>query len=193
MTKKPIATISLILTSIITTIAAPIFDYSIYGINGHPTQWLSFMPSAPFRHYGMGILGSPFIHLSLEHLATNMILFIPIGMMIERKKSGSFLFYKFGLIHVLVLSALLIIQVGFSFEGKSFLGSSHIVLGLYCYWSLTNKNYFLLFWTILLIVLGLWQSQGLETLMSHLTGMFVGCLLFAIGKLGSKLRLKSSN
>lgn len=193
MHTKPIATISIILLFIAMTFVAPIFDTSIYGVNGHPTDWMSFMPSSPFRHMGIGWISSPFIHLSLEHLAVNLFFFIPIAMMIERKKSATYLGFLFLVIHFQVLMALVLIDQFYSLEDKGFLGSSHIVIGLYSFWFLHNKRYGLFTVTLTVLVSGLWQSQSPLTTLAHGLGFLIGIVTLIFSHFIAVTRFKRSN
>jgi membrane associated rhomboid family serine protease len=192
MNHRPVATITFILISVAVTLMAPIFDYSVYGVNGHPTEWLSFLPSEPFRHMGLSLVVSPFLHINFQHLITNMIFFAPVAMMMERKKSGFFLTLHFSLIHTQVLLLLVMVNYFVPLDGKAFLGSSHVVIGLYTYWSLANKKYGMLFFALLMLSVGLWQSQSPLTLLAHALGFMVGVEILLLGRLRDKLRTKSS-
>ncbi len=77
-------------------------------------------------------------------------------------------------------------------DGKAFLGSSHVVIGLYTYWSLANKKYGMLFFALLMLSVGLWQSQSPLTLLAHALGFMVGVEILLLGRLRDKLRTKSS-
>lgn len=192
MNYRPLVTMALVLTSLIVTLVAPIFDSSFYGVNGHPTEWLSFSPDAPLRHYGLSLIFSPFLHISFLHLLTNMVVFMPVAMMIERKKSGSNLILRFLFIHFKVLIILVIVNALFPLGGKAFLGSSHVVVGLYTFWALNQKKYGMLLVPLLVLGIGLWDFSSL-TFLAHILGFLVGVGLFFLGSLLSKLRLKSSN
>jgi len=193
MNHRPVATISIILISFAVTLMAPIFDSSVYGVNGHPTEWLSFLPSEPFRHMGLSLVVSPFLHINFQHLITNMIFLAPVAMMMERKKSGFFLILHFFLIHSQVLLLLVMVNFLFPIDGKAFLGSSHVILGLYTFWSLANKKYGMLFFALLVLSVGLWQSQSPLTLLAHALGFIVGIEILLLGRLRDKLRSKSSH
>ncbi len=193
MNHRPAATISLILISVAVTLMAPIFDYSVYGVNGHPTEWLSFLPGDPFRHNGFSLVVSPFLHINFQHLLTNLIFFAPVAMMMERKKSGFFLALNCFLVHSQVLLLLVMVNHLFSLDGKAFLGSSHVIIGLYTYWSLANKKYGMLFFALLILGVGLWQSQSPLTLLAHTLGFIVGVEILLLGRLRDKLRSKSSH
>lgn len=172
---------------------APIFDYSVYGVNGHPTVWLSFSPDSPLRHGGLSWIVSPFLHLHFEHLITNMTLFVPVAMMMERKKSGKFLLLKFLSIHTLVLLALMFVSPFYPLSGKAFLGSSHVVIGLYCYWGLANKKYSMTVLALVILGIGLWQSQSPLTLLAHVLGFLIGFGILVTGSLWDKIRAKGTN
>lgn len=187
MKYRPFASVSLILLSFVVTVMISILDTSIYGINGHPTQWLSFLPHDPLRHMGLSLFISPFLHINLMHALFNMIFFIPLALMIERKKSGKFLAFSFFLHHALVLLSLVIVDLFFSLEGKAFLGSSHVITGLYIFWALYNKNYALLFWPLLIIGIGLREPQPL-ILLAHSLGLLVGVIVFYVIRLWDKFR-----
>lgn len=193
MKNRPIATISFVLFSVLVTFVAPIFDSSLYGVNGHPSEWLSFMPSMPFRHMGLSLILSPFLHLNFQHLVTNTILFIPVAMMVERKNSGRNLALNFFLIHFQVLFFLIFVTLFYPLEGKAFLGSSHVIIGLYSFWSITNKKYNLLYFSILILAVGLWQDQSHLTTLVHVLGLLTGLELSVFCRLRSKLRSKSTN
>ena len=192
MKQRPLITISLILISLVITLMAPIFDNSIYGFNHHPTEWLSFSPNAPLRHWGLSLIFSPFLHMNFVHVLTNMIFFIPVGMMIERKESGRFLAVSFVLLHALVLLLLVMVNLFFSLEGKAFLGTSHVVIGLYTFWSLKTKNFALLFWPLFIIGWGLWEPQPM-ILLAHTLGLFAGIKLFFWSRLWDKFRSQRSH
>lgn len=187
MKYRPFVSLSFILLSFIVTVMITILDTSIYGINGHPTQWLSFTPHEPLRHMGLSLLISPFLHINFMHVLVNMILFIPLALMIERKKSGKFLAVAFFLNHTLVLLLLVLVDLFFSLKGKAFLGSSHVVVGLYTFWALYNKNYALLFWPLLIIGVGFWEPQPL-TLLTHSLGLLAGVKIFHFVRIWDKFR-----
>jgi membrane associated rhomboid family serine protease len=172
---------------------APIFDSSIYGVNGHPTEWLSFLPSSPFRRMGLSLIFSPFLHINFQHLLTNMVFFTPVAMMMERKRSGVFLALNFFAIHFQVLLLLVVVNLFFPLYGKAFLGSSHVIIGLYSFWSLTNKKYGMLFFAFLILAVGLWQTQSPLTLLAHGLGFMVGIELLLLGRFWGKFGPKSSN
>lgn len=142
---------------------------------------------------GLSLLLSAFIHINTAHLLTNLAFFLPIAMMVERQRSGLFLAGAWFFIHFLVLLTLTGIAVLFPLGGNSFLGSSHIIVGLYGFWSLERKKYGLLFFALLIISAGLWENQSPFTLVAHFLGLLGGLLLFAIGHLRNKSRLKSAN
>lgn len=187
MNHRPVASIALILLSFAVTFIAPTFDSSFYGLDGHPSGWLSFSPQDPLRHMGLSLILSPFLHVNLIHLMTNVIVFIPVAMMMERKKSGSYLTFQFFLIHFLVLILLVLSNLLFPMGNKAFLGSSHIITGLYTFWALANKKYGLLVLPLFIISIGLWENQSL-TLLSHSLGFFAGVIFLILGRLHEKLR-----
>lgn len=189
---RPVATISFILTTLAVTFMAPAFDSSFYGVNGHPTEWLSFLPEDPFRQSGLSLLLSPFLHINFLHLMTNMIIFIPVALMMERKKSGSFLALNFFLIHFQVLLLLVLINYVFPLHGKAFLGSSHVIIGLYTLWGFSNKKYGLLAVPLLVLAIGLWDSNSLS-LLAHALGFVVGVELLFLGQIWSKLSSKRTH
>lgn len=192
MKYRPLATITLVLASFLVTFIAPIFDYSFYGENGHPTEWLSFLPSAPLRQAGLTLLFSPFLHINLTHFLTNMFFFLPVAMMVERKKSGMKLFLFFIMIHLETLLLLFITNAFIPLEGKAFLGSSHIVMGLYTYWALNQKKYGMMLIPLLVLSIGMWNSHGL-TLLAHMLGFIVGVELSIIGRLRERIGPQSAN
>lgn len=187
MQKRPYVTIALTLLSLAATFLAPAFDSSIYGVDGNSLEWLSFNPSSPFRHTGAGLIGSAFLHINIRHLLTNMIFFIPVGMMMERKESGFFLAKTFSLIHFQVLVALLLVHFLFPLTNRSFLGSSHVIIGLYTYWALTTQKYGLLLGPLLVLSLGLWD-EGHLSLLAHVLGFLAGAHLLLLGRLWRKFR-----
>jgi membrane associated rhomboid family serine protease len=191
--KRPLITISFTLISFTVMVMAPIFDSSVYGVNGHPTEWLSFLPNAPFRHMGLSLFFSPFLHINFQHLITNILIFLPVAMMIERKRSGAFLAVIFFSIHFQVLILLAVIDVFYPLDGKAFLGSSHVIIGLYSFWALTSKKMSMLYFGILLCAVGFFQSQGALTLLAHTLGLCTGIALLIPDRFGSKLRSKRPN
>lgn len=193
MNKQPIATISLSLLIIAITTLAPLLDTSIYALNEHPTMWMSFMPSTPLRYMGLTFVSSPFIHLNLEHLAVNLFFFIPIGMMVERKKTRGYLLLLYTVIHLLVLLSLAFIDNFYSFQMKSFLGSSHIVIGLYSYWFIKNRKFGSLLMTIIILIAGLWQTQSPLTILAHGLGFFAGVVALFTQRLTRLKNVKSSH
>lgn len=193
MKNRPLATISLILGATLMTMMAPVFDSSVYGINGHPTEWMSFMPSAPLRNSGIGILLSPFIHMNWQHLLTNMIFLTPVALMIERKAGRGYLWLRFFLLHLFVLSALYAAQFIIPMEGKAFLGASHVVTGMFTFWGLTTRSKGMLFLSIAMVAGSAWQSQDSLTIAAHLTGATMGIMLFVVSSLLKKLRLQGAN
>lgn len=190
MNNRPVATITLILMSIAVTIAAPAFDSSFYGFNGHPAEWLSFSPEAPFRHMGMGLIFSPFLHIHFWHLVTNIVVLIPVALMMERKKSGLYLVLEFIAIHLQVLIMLVLLHSVFPMEGKAFVGNSHVVAGLYTFWSLNRKKFRLLILPLSVIAIGLWDSNSLS-LIAHILGCLAGIVLYLLTVFGTKLALRA--
>lgn len=193
MKNKLNATISFLLLSFAITFMAPIFDSSFYGFNGHPIEWMSFLPTSPLRHAGISILFSPFLHLNTQHLLTNLFFFTPIAMMMERKRSGLFLALHFFLIHFQVLLLLVLVNVFYPLEGKAFLGSSHIIIGLYSLWSVANKKFAMMSFALLILVIGMWQGQGALTLLAHALGLLVGIETLFLGRLWVKFRSQPSH
>ncbi len=192
MNYRPVVTIVLILVSFLATLVAPIFDSSFYGENGHPTEWLSFLPTVPLRQSGLTLIFSPFLHINLSHLLTNMVILLPVALMIERKISGRKLILFFSLIHFQVLLLLVLADVFMSLEGKAFLGSSHIVIGLYTFWALNQKKYGMLFMPLLVLGIGIWNSHSL-TFLAHMLGFIVGVELLFLCRLWERVRPQHSN
>lgn len=192
MNYRPIATFFFILASILVTFVAPIFDSSFYGENGHPTQWLSFLPGDPLRQSGLTLLLSPFLHINLSHLLTNIIIFLPVALMMERKISGRRLILDFSLIHFQVLLLLVLVNAFIPLEGKAFLGSSHIVIGLYTFWALDQKKYGMLLMPLLVLGIGIWNSHT-PTLLAHMLGFIVGVELLFLRRFWERVRPDSSN
>lgn len=192
MKHRPITTITFFLLSLAVTLIAPTFDSSFYGVNGHPTEWLSFMPGAPLRHMGLSLIFSPLLHINVWHLITSLIVLAPVALMMERKKSGFFLALNFCLIHFQVLLFLVWINMFYPMEGKAFLGSSHVVIGLYTFWSLANKKYGMLSIPLIAISIDLWNSNSL-TLLAHTLGFVVGVEILLLGRLWNKVRPQSAN
>ena len=128
MKHKPFGTLSLLIIPVLVTASALVFDGSIYGVNAHPADWLGFAPAAPFQSKGLSWLLSAFLHLNFTHLATNLFVLFPIGMLIERKNSPRHLLGLSLLLHLMVLLSLMLWQSFSSLEGKAFLGSSHFTL-----------------------------------------------------------------
>lgn len=193
MRNRPLATLLIIIITLLVTFMAPIFDSSIYGVNAHPTEWLSFSPAQPFRYYGLSLFFSPFIHLGLQHLIVNIVLFSPIAMMVERKESKRFLLTQYFAIHFQVLILLMVMNLFFPMENKLFLGSSHIIMGLYSYWSLSQKKWGMLFLTFLVLPIGLWQNQSPLTIAAHAMGFLIGIEMLFLCSLWDKIRSKRSN
>lgn len=191
--RRPFATLVLIILCLAITIIAPIFDSSIYGVNGHPTLWLSFMPNHPLRNFGSSVILSPFIHLNFQHLITNLVLLTPISLMVERKTSARLLYGLFAAIHLMVICGLLFSALFFDLNDKGFLGASHIVIGLYAFWAALNKKWGLLLIPFLMIALGLWQAQGQLTILAHTLGLAMGLKLIILHNLWRKLRSHTSN
>lgn len=186
MRSRPLATLTLLIILIIGTFLAPAFDSSVYGVNGHPTEWLSFMPEAPLRTYGLTLIFSPFLHLNLNHLVTNLAFFIPVALIIERKKSAQFLALQFFFIHALVLIFLVTLQGLYPLNGKGFLGVSHIVIGLFSFWSIDQKKMGMFLISVMFIMAGFWQ--GTFTLLVHTLGFLAGLLVLLVPKLFRKIR-----
>ena len=183
MQNRPYASISLAVATLIVTFLAPAFDSSIYGVNGNPVQWMSFMPSGPFRHNGVSLLLAPFLHVNLQHLGINLLLFLPVALMIERKLSGKSLLADFLAIHVLTMVVLVLSAHTFSIGTASFVGLSHIVTGLYAYWSLRQKKYSLMVFALAILLTGFWQDQNPLTILAHGLGLVSGIMLFGAGQL----------
>lgn len=186
MKTRPYATISLIVLSVIVTFIAPAFDSSIYGVNGSPLQWWSFMPAQPFRQLGLTLLLAPFLHLNTEHLLINTILLVPVGLMIERKQSAKHLAITFLSIHLLTMVLLIISSTFGNLSNAYFLGMSHIVAGLYSYWALVNRKFSLLIFAAGILIAGFWKNQNPLTLLAHGLGIASGVILFGLGRLRRK-------
>lgn len=146
------------------------------------------MPEAPFRAYGLTLLFSPFIHLGLQHLLTNFILLVPVAMMIERKKSSSFLLSLFFILHFTILSLLVLFHQLRPISGLAFLGMSHVIIALITYWALITRRYGMLMFAVFILAMGWWQAQSSMTLLAHTLGLLVGACLFALGRSWQKLR-----
>lgn len=188
MNSRPLTTIAFLVLSFGITIGASVFDSSLFGHDGHPTLWLSFMPEDPFRLYGLSIIFSPFLHLGLQHLITNFILLVPVAMMIERKKSGPFLAGLFVTLHLIILATMILLHQFKSMTGAGFLGMSHVIIALITYWSLSTKRYGMLMFAAFILAMGWWQSQSSLTILAHAIGLIVGALLFAVSSSWQKLR-----
>ncbi|MGE3609493.1 MAG: hypothetical protein AB7I27_07895 [Bacteriovoracaceae bacterium] len=193
MKNKPVATISILILTVLITWIAPIFDSSLYGVNGHPTEWLSFYPAHPLNHFGAGLFASPFLHLNGQHLFTNLILFFPLAMVIERKESALFLLKFFILFHFQILLMLICLNEVIPLEGKYFLGSSHIILAFYSFWGLSQKKWFLLGFSLLALMIGYWQGQSHLTTWAHAIGIFVGIETLFLSSFWNKIRPKRSH
>ncbi len=193
MQKKPWASIILVLLTMIVTFMAPVFDTSVYSVNGHPTEWLSFLPESPFRHYGSGIFLSSLLHMNATHLFTNLFFFTPLALMMERKTSGGYLILKFCALHLLVLLGLVLTHILFPLQGKGFIGMSHLVVGLYAYWGITQKKYGFLFFALAMIGIGLWLDQSPLTHLAHSLGLASGLCLVFLSKLWCKVRPKPAH
>jgi membrane associated rhomboid family serine protease len=186
MKQRPYATLGLILASLVVTATAAIFDGSIYGVESHATDWLSFSPAQPFRQFGLSWLLSAFLHLNINHLVTNLVILIPVALMIERKEKASHLVAISTLIHLMVLISLIIWQFFSTLQGKSFLGSSHLILGLYAYWSLYQRRWNLMILPTGVIIWELWQNQSSLIILAHILGISSGLIL-------AKFRLQRSH
>jgi membrane associated rhomboid family serine protease len=181
---RPISTITLSLLSCLITIGVGLFDSSLYSFDGSPLIWLSFMPESPLRAYGLSLIFSPFLHLNMQHLLTNLFFFIPISMMIEKKRGSLQVFSLFFVHHFLVLILLTLGHFYFNFGGAGFLGMSHILMGLITYWSFTNRHYWPLLVPALFLLVGTYQDQASLTLLAHIFGVIAGLVLF----IGRRLR-----
>jgi membrane associated rhomboid family serine protease len=186
MKTRPLATILLIALSLLITFISPAFDTSVYGVNGNPLQWWGFMPAHPLRQYGLTLIISPFLHLNFAHLLINCILLVPVGLMIERKLNGIKLMIYFLGIHFFTLILLVVASTLMSLGQASFLGISHIVVGLYAYWGLVNRKFGLLIFTIGVLVAGYWQNQNPLTILAHGMGIVSGFILFGMGRFRRK-------
>lgn len=191
--KRPILTITISMSCILMTAMAPLFDSSIYGINGHPTLWMSFMPSNPLRLLGLGLITSPFLHINLEHLIVNTFFLVPIAMIIERKYSSLYLLKLFFSLHALVLLQLVLVDTFFQLNGKSFLGCSHIVIGIYSYYFTHEKKFGLLAIPFTVILLGAWQGQGVLTTLAHTLGLASGVCAVYLNIFFNSLRSNRPN
>lgn len=181
---RPISTIILSLLCCVITLGVGIFDSSLYSFDGSPLIWLSFMPESPLRAYGLSLIFSPFLHLNMQHLLTNLFFFIPISMMIEKKKGSFHVTSLFFAHHFLVLIFLTLGHFYFNFEGAGFLGISHILMGLITYWSVRNRHYWPLLVPALFLSVGAFQGQAALTLLAHTFGVIAGLALF----IGRRLR-----
>ncbi len=188
MNKRPFITLSFIVFTIAINFLIPTFDNSLYGVEGHPAKWLSFMPAEPLRSWGGSLILSPFLHLNLKHLFINLIFFVPLGMMIERKNSGPHLALCILIIHVEVLLLLIITHFFWALDGKAFLGLSHIIMGLFSYWAIMQKKYFMLVLVSAVITYSQWQTENPLTLIAHGLGLVAGFELFVLGHLWEKSR-----
>lgn len=193
MKQRPFGTLSLILTSISVTAASAIFDGSLYGVEAQASDWWSFSPTAPMRLWGLTWLLSPFLHVGLAHLLTNLFILFPVAMMMERKDGWPSLVLMSTLIHFIVLIGLFLGAGLWSLEGKAFLGSSHFILGLYMYWGIIQRRWSLLLVPAGVLFWGVWQDQSSLILLAHVLGAVVGALLGVSGHIRAKLRLKSAH
>lgn len=147
------------------------------------------MPEFPFRNQGITLYLSAFVHMGVEHLLINMVFFIPLAMMIERKYSGKHIILIFFSLHLMTLSLLSILHFVMDLRGTAFLGMSHIVVGLSAFWGLLNKRYLILGISFLFLIVGYWQEQSTLVQMSHLCGLLSGVLLMARRSLWANVNL----
>ncbi len=193
MKQRPLVTIGLILFCLLVTLMIPTLDTSIYGFNGDPLSWLSFSPTDPWRIWGLSILLSPFVHLNLWHLFTNLIFLVPLALIIERRRSPAQLVIILVCIHLAGLLCLLALGAGIPLEGKLFLGSSQVLAGLYTFWALEEKKFAYLLIPGGILLSGLWQGQDQLTILAHGAGVIGGVLLIFSNALRKKLGAKRTN
>lgn len=186
MKTRPLATLSLIFISLLVTFLIPAFDTSLYGVDGNPLLWWSFLPSDPFRQFGLTLIVAPFLHMNFSHLVINTVLLVPVALMMERKLSGKSLLLSFSGVHVLSIILLLITSLFIDLSKSSFLGTSHIVVGLYAYWALANRKFSLLVFALGVLLVGFWQDQNPLTILAHGLGIVSGIMLFGLGRLRRK-------
>ena len=187
-TTRPYLTIFILFCCLIITYGIGALDTSLYGVQGSALNWLSFRPDSFKNLLSLSLVISPFLHLNTTHIVMNFFLFIPISMVIERSYGPKQLALLFVSIHVQVLLFLLLSHYWISLEGKSFLGLSHIILGLFGYWALSKKNVYMTFFALSIIALGKWQGQDNLTLLAHVLGYLVGVELFVIRRSWEKFR-----
>lgn len=181
---RPYATLTLTLICLIVTIASQAFNTSLFFFDGSPEKWLSYFTVEPFRHYGLTIVLSPFMHISSSHLLVNLFFLIPISLLIERKKSGQFLIIRFTAIHLITLIFLTLFASG----NQAFLGASHLICGLGLYWSLNRRQWSLLALIIAFVGLGFWEGQNSATILAHGAGALAGALVLVLDQIRSKIR-----
>jgi membrane associated rhomboid family serine protease len=193
MKQRPLVTIVLILLCLLVTFLIPALDSSIYGFNGHPTYWLSFSPADPLRVRGLAIILSPFIHLDAAHLLVNLVLLVPLALVVERRRSGARLLFVLMLLHLGTLLGLTGLAALVPIGAKAFLGSSHVVTGLYTYWGLGEEKYAYLYVPIGALVLGAGQGQDQLTIFAHAVALAPAVLLVLSDRLRRKLRPKGAH
>ncbi|MBY0515978.1 MAG: rhomboid family intramembrane serine protease [Bacteriovoracaceae bacterium] len=177
MQRKPITTILFILACILFTVACEILNNSIYGIDENVIKLLSFNPTHPLTHFGLGFFCSIFIHINLAHIATNLFFIVPICLMIERKKSSLYLFILIVLLHFITLLTLSLASGLLFTKEMYFVGTSHVVIALYTFWSLSQKRFSLFLIPALVLIIGFWQGQSHLTHLAHFLGMLSALLI----------------
>jgi membrane associated rhomboid family serine protease len=193
MKPYPFGTLSLLILAILVTAGVSIFDQSIYGVESHALGWLGFTPSAPWRYFGLSWILSGLMHQDFSHLITNLIILIPVAMIIERKLGSSSLVAISIFLHVMVLVSLILCHQFYSLENKSFLGTSHLAMGLYVFWGIHQKKWGLLILPAGVLIWGLWVNQGPQIMLAHLMGVGAGVLVVTLGQLWRKIRSQSSH
>ncbi len=153
------------------------FDVSLFHETGSPLHWLSFNPSATGPIWFVSIISSFFLHYDFTHGLINLLFFLPMIMVLERQYSKlRCLGLIFG-IHLMVLLGLMLMHF-FYLSTQSYLGLSHVVIGLYVHQAIVQKKMTLFFLALLMLATSAMGSPS--SLIPHFLGLIMGALFSLI-------------
>lgn len=171
------ATLTLLLLCVLATLLGQGLDGSYFGVTGDALSGLSFMPAAPGRLAGLTTLSAALVHQDLTHLLVNLLLLAPIVLVLEKKHGGHATALLVVGLQLLVLLTLLLGHAVMDLSAFAFLGASHLTLGLYAFWGLTEKRFLALGMVAATLAAGFFQQQSSATLMAHALGASAGLCL----------------
>lgn len=154
-------------------------DASLFHESGSPLLWLSFNSTPSGTLWGISLLSSLFLHYDFTHGLINLLFLLPILMVLERRYSKANCLALILGIHFSVLLALMLLHF-LLLPPHSYLGLSHVVIGLYTHQAIEQRKKTLFFLALMMVV-----SSALSTPLSlapHLLGLMAGAGFSLIGR-----------